>query len=414
MSAGRPVVTRRSALAGGVSGIATLVLPGAATAASDGGPGVATASLLAWAGAVDDPQLGEAADPLATVWEPAVASSLTGWTAVAVGPTQCVGIRDGRLYGWGSNVSGATGQGTTTGDTTLPTEIVVPGVTTWTAVAAGGDNSGGFSTSLAIGDGRLFAFGDHDNAGMCGLGATVSGDVTTPTQVGDATDWTAVSAGLYHVLAIRGGALHAWGYNLEGALGLGSGSPDLLAEPTQVGSATDWTACSAGMFATSAGIRSGTLYSWGFHSNGVTGQGLTAGSVTAPVQVGSATDWTAVAVGSDSAAGIRAGALYAWGANSDGKTGLGSLAGTTSSPQQVGSETGWSRVAVSASVMLAVRAGGLYAAGPTDILGLPTGSGLPQGSTARTSPTRVGTASDWSAVAVSNLDGRVAAAGIRG
>lgn len=413
------VVRRRTVIGAALGtaplGVTTLVLPTAAVAASgDGVADVAAGTLYGWGGGAAQPMLGEATDPSANVWQPAAASSSSGWTAVAVGPDQALGIRDGRLYAWGSNLSGATGLGVTTGITATPTEITVAGVTTWTAVAAGGDNTGGTSTSLAIGDGRLFAFGSND-ALMTGLGAAVTAATTTPTQVGSATDWTAISAGLYHCLGIRGGALFAWGYGLSGALGLGPTTPDPTDVPTQVGTDTDWTACSAGLTATSGGIRGGELYTWGGHTNGVTGQGITTGSVGTPQRVGAAADWTAVSIGTDTAAGIRAGELHSWGNHDLGITGQGLTSGNVSSPQRVGTEAGWSRVEVAPSVLHAIRSGRLYVAGPTAIVGIPTGSGLPEGTADVAVPTQVGGATDWSAIATGNSDslGPVAL-GVRG
>lgn len=412
------VLPRRSLLGATLGaaplGIATLALPVAAAAASvDGVSEVAAGTLYAWGGGAAQPMLGEATDPSANVWEPTVASSTSGWTAVAVGPDQVLGIRAGRLYAWGSNVSGATGLGVTTGATATPTEIVVAGVSTWTAVAAGGDTNGGASTSLAIGDGKLFAFGSNDYA-MTGLGSGVTAATTTPTQVGSATDWTAVSAGQYHCLGIRGGALYGWGFSLSGSLGLGSTANAPTYDPTQVGSATDWTACSAGLSATSGGIRAGELYTWGGHTSGVTGQGVTTGSVGTPQRIGVAGDWTAVSIGTDTAAGIRGGELHSWGTHDYGITGQGLTSGSVSTPQRVGSDTGWSRVEVAPSVLHAIRSGRLYVAGPTAIGIVPTGSGLSEGTPDRSSPTQVGSATDWSAIATGNREGGVVGIAIRG
>lgn len=406
--------TRREVVVAVPLGVSTLALPAAAAAASGDVTAVPGATLYAWAGSIGDPQLGDAADPGETVWEPTLAATPSGWSAVAVGPTQALGIRDGRLYAWGSNLSGATGLGTGSGDTTTPTEVVVAGVTTWTAVAAGGDNSAGFSTSLAIGDGRLFAFGDNANTGMTGLGSAVTADVLVPTQVGTATDWTAVSAGLYHCLGIRGGELHAWGSNLSGSLGLGSATYTVVDVPTRVGAESDWTTVSADISASSAGIRAGELYTWGSNADGITGLGLSSSSTTTPQRVGSASDWTVASVGFSAAAGIRSGQLHSWGSHTNGVTGQGLTSGSATTPQRVGSETGWSRVAVGPSVMLAIRSGILHAAGATAIGGFAAGSGLPQGTADQATPTAVGGASDWSHVAVSGLDGATAAVGIRG
>lgn len=406
-------VPRREAIALGSLGIAVSTLPSAAAASSGGGGGGGSIGLLLGWGSDDDARNGQQLDDATTsTFEPATASPDTGWTTVAAGPTQSLGIRGGRLYAWGSNVSGATGLNTNTGITTTPTEVVVAGVTSWTAVAAGGDNGGtGPSFTLAIGDGKLFSFGDN-SVGQTGLG-TDSGETLVPTQVGTETDWTRIAAGAFHALGIRGGGLHAWGYNFQGITGLGTTTGATLA-PTQVGSDTDWVACTCSAVYASAGIRAGELYSWGSNDGGITGRNTSTGSSSVPVRVGTGTDWSAVEFGQAAAAGLRSGELWTWGRNTGGVTAQGSTSGDTLVPTRVGAATGWTRISVGGSALLAIRSGELYASGTTGTAGAPGATGFAAGTAVVTTPTQVGDATDWTAISASCNDPASIALGIRG
>jgi alpha-tubulin suppressor-like RCC1 family protein len=55
-----------------------------------------------------------------------------------------------------------------------------------------------------------------------GTGDTTTQSISTPTQVGTINDWAAVFAGNNYVAAVRAdGSLYAWGFNSNGALGVG-------------------------------------------------------------------------------------------------------------------------------------------------------------------------------------------------
>lgn len=407
-------IPRRGLLTGAATGIVTVVLPTAAAATSGGGGGGGPVGILLGWGSDDDARNGQQLDDAtSSTFTPTVASADSGWTVVAAGPTQSLGIRGGRLYAWGSNTSGATGLNTNTGITTTPTEVVVSGVTTWTAVAAGGDNGGaGPSFTLAIGDGRLYSFGDN-SLGQTGLGTT-TGETLVPTQVGSDSDWTHIAVGAFHALGIRGGALHSWGLDALGGTGRNISTFTSTTAPAQVGSATDWTACTCAVAYASAGIRAGELYSWGSNAGAVTGLGTTSGGDLVPTRVGDGTDWTAVAFGLQSAAGLRSGQLWTWGRNTSGVTAQGSTSGETLEPTRVGSATGWSRISVGGAALMAIRSGELYASGATGTASAPGATGLAAGTAVVTAPTRVGGESDWSAIALSQNDPAAIGLGIRG
>lgn len=251
-------------------------------------------------------------------------------TAVAAASGSQGGIFGGKLYTWGINGYGVTGLGTTTGNTLVPTQVGTS--TTWTALDMSGD------AALGIDNGKLYAWGTNFN-GQTGLNTTI-GTTTTPTQVGVLTGWTHVMTQNYCSLGINGGKLYAWGDNSNGQTGLGLTTGNTLV-PTQVGVLTTWTHISGSISNQSFGIAGGKLYSFGINSFGATGLNTTTGNTTAPTQVGTLTNWTAVQGAYRHARGIESGKLYTWGSNGDGGTGLGTTSGNNLVPVQVGTITNW-------------------------------------------------------------------------
>ena len=341
---------------------------------------------------------GAAASGLQTT--PAQVGTATNWTQVSAGAAHSLAIRlDGTLWSWGSNNNGLTGLGidfdydTGYGFQTTPAQVGT--ATDWMQVSAG------YRHSLAIkSDGTLWSWG-WNTYGATGLGTAV-GTQLTPAQVGTATTWTAVSAGSTHSLAIRSdGTLWAWGFNGNGRTGLGTTTGDQTT-PAQVGTATNWTAVSAGGAHSHAVRSDGTLWAWGENANGMTGLGTTTGFQTTPTQVGTATNWATVSAAGNSnfhedgySLAIRSdGTLWSWGHNDHGRTGLGTTTGNQLTPAQVGTATNWAAVSAGWIHSLAIKSDGtLWAWGGYSATGLGTDTGI------QTTPAQVGTATDWTQVA---------------
>jgi len=310
------------------------------------------------------------------------------WSIISAGEEHVLAIKNGEVYSWGNNSHGRTGLGTIVMYTLTPHKI--NGLANCSHVAAGYDHS------LVISEGKLFAFGrGHQN--QTGLNTTE--DITRPTQVGTFSDWENVVAGNSFSLGIRSGRLYAWGRNAYGKTGVGAVS-DNTVEPTEIGLGfSDWKHISA-RSDTSLAIRNGLLYSWGWNTNGKTGQGTSLGNTLIPTQVGLGTEyehgWTKVSVGGSHVLGLRDGKLYVWGSNTGGRLGLGTISGTELLPIKNNDFSDWEDIAAGATCSLAIRNGEIFTWGSNN--NGTTGLGVSSGS--QPVPVRVVSQTGWKSVSV--------------
>ena len=315
----------------------------------------------------------------------------TNQTSITAGCCHTLSLKnDGSLWAWGANNNGQLGNGTNVNfNKSLP--VRVGAETNWTAIAAG------YGHTLALkSDGSLWAWG-FNSSGQLGDGTRV--DKTSPVQVGTATDWISVTAGTWHTIALKnGGSLWAWGSNSSGQLGDGT-IGNLKTSPVKIGTDTDWTAIAAAIWHTIALKSDGTLWAWGLNNNGQLGISTSENCSnfpcsTVPVQVGTATDWTAITAGDNLSIALkRDGSLWAWGANSYGQLGDGTT-DSKSIPIQVGTETNWTAIAAGSDHTLALKSdGSLWAWGNNSYGQLGEGTTVD-----KSSPVQIGTDTDWTAI----------------
>lgn len=270
------------------------------------------------------------------------------WVKIAAGGTHGAALKsDGTLWTWGQATNGRLGNNTTTPDVTSPTKIGTD--TDWTAIDLGN------TYSLALkSNGTLWAWGGAAN-GRLGNGTTTP-DVLVPTQIGADTDWRLVCAGGGLSFAIKtNGSLYSWGNNQYGATAQGTTTGNTTT-PTQVGSDTDWEQIAATSHVVA--VKGGQLYGWGLNANGAVGDNSTTDRGSAQLidsntgwKVGEMTNFQAV----QQSAAIRAGKLYTWGGDTTGMLGNGAGTADVLVPTQVGSDSDWQDVAMSQGFTTAIK-----------------------------------------------------------
>jgi len=240
------------------------------------------------------------------------------------------------FWGWGYNHYGQLGQGDSGAETTRSSPVQI------------GDQvdsaSGGSSYTMFVKeDGTLWACGAN-NSGELGLGDRTPR--SSPVQVGSDTNWSQVTTGTNYTHAIKSdGTLWAWGENglWRGQLGLGDHDND-RSSPTQVGDLTNWSKVKNGYRHSMAIKTDGTLWAWGDDGNSQLGLGTNDVSRSSPVQVGTDTDWADIGPGEYHTLALKTnGELWAWGQDGHGQCALDG-GGVKSNPQQVGSDTNWSKI----------------------------------------------------------------------
>lgn len=320
------------------------------------------------------------------------------WKDVATNDSTTLAIKEnGTLWAWGANNFGLLGQ-TNLGDFVSSTPVfIASSTTTWRSIS--GHNHAAFINAA----GELYVTGDGSN-GKLGLGSTTS--VSSLTRVGSTT-WLKVSCGNRHTMAIRSdGTMWGWGTRTDGALGDG-GNSGTVSTPKQIGSATNWADVVCGYDLTMALKTDGTLWFTGYNGDGTAGLGhktnqsafiqsasgvakisvkmesalgiisdgtLWAIGNSADYQAGlgttsdyvwasntsSATNWQSVSVGHNHVVATRTnGTVWVWGNNSDGQLGRGNTT-TISTPVQMGTWTDWTAVAAGDCFTAGIRNGTLW------------------------------------------------------
>lgn len=282
---------------------------------------------------------------------PSLIGTASDWSQFAGGSSHTIALKsNGTLWAWGNNSNGQLGLGDAI---TRTTPSLIDTASDWSQIAADG------SHTLALkNNGTLWAWGDNSN-GQLGLENVGKPERDTPSLVGTSSDWSQITAGGTHSLALKTNRrLWAWGENGIGQLGIG----DTITRttPSLISTASDWSMITAGLAHTLALKTNSTLWAWGANLGGRLGLGDTILRTT-PTQVGNATDWSAVVCGSSYTIALRTNStLWAWGGDPRGdfgQLGLGDSGKnpTVNTPAQVGTSTDWSKIAAGTSRTISLK-----------------------------------------------------------
>lgn len=251
--------------------------------------------------------------------------------SVALGDAHtCVTRTDGALFCWGDNGAGQLGLGATGSPVPMPT--VVTALPDVVAIGAGDVN-----TCAVAKGGALHCWGNN-YSGSLGLGATDGNPHPAPVAVPGMTDSVEVTLAYVHTCA-RKSDLSAlcWGNNGAGQVGNGAtGAP----VPSPFKTSVLATAIAAGNAHTCAVLNTGAISCWGYNAYGQIGTGTTGAPVTTPTPVTGGRAYTKVAAGSGHSCAIATnGDVYCWGENTSGQLGTNG-GGSSSNPVKVVGPTG--------------------------------------------------------------------------
>jgi alpha-tubulin suppressor-like RCC1 family protein len=319
------------------------------------------------------------------------------WTAIAGGPGQC-GLRDdSALLCWGN--PGFVGNGFGNTDPVwAPTRL---GTDAWSTVTG----SRSFSHTAAmcgIRAGKPYCWGDN-SFGQLGIGNTSSPQLSpVAVNVSPGSQWSAIAIANHTCAIANDATLWCWGANDSGQLGTGATSAPTTAPSAPLGGA--WLQVAVADYGFQAGVRCGiktdhTLWCWGRDRSPELTQHLV------PTQVGTENTWASISVagtgnnlhltGSVTCAVKLNGTLWCWGL----WLGDGTM-NPSPTPVQVGTATDWKMVAAGGEVCAIKTGGTLWCWANTSLLG----DGKPAAydtllfATPTTTPTQIGSDSDWSTV----------------
>jgi alpha-tubulin suppressor-like RCC1 family protein len=304
------------------------------------------------------------------------------WQAVSVGQFHSAALAtDGVIWSWGANGNGQVGIGYPSSYIDTPVPIITE--TGWNRISCGGVHILALKT-----DNTLWAWGGN-STGQLGMGDTIY-ENWEPFVISTNTDWSCVSAGAFYSTAIKTNfTIWSWGYNNYGQLGLNDTL--LRTSPNQIGTQSDWVLVSAGYYHTLARKTNNTIWSWGYNEFYHLGLGDSENRNT-PSQIGTQSDWSVISAGSDHSVVIKNnGAIYSWGYNWGCQLGLGDRYIDRSTPTQIGTDSDWLFVVAGALSTIALKTNdSLWSWGANDSSSLGLGD-----SELRKTPSLIGVRTDW-------------------
>jgi alpha-tubulin suppressor-like RCC1 family protein len=181
----------------------------------------------------------------------------------------------------------------------------------------------------------------------------------------DAIGWTfgatfdgRLSAALHTMFLKTDGTVWTWGYNSNGQLG--NGTTANSANPVQAGALSGVKYVAAGGFHSVVMKTDGTVWTWGYNSNGQLGNGIIGTDSYTPAPVSTLSGvMTDIAAGDEFTVVVKSdGTVWAWGDNSVGQLGNGTTVANSIIPVQVSTLTGVTTVIAGSQYAAALKSDG--------------------------------------------------------
>jgi alpha-tubulin suppressor-like RCC1 family protein len=218
-----------------------------------------------------------------------------------------------QLWVWGSNENAKLGDNTTTNRNVPVTTF--SGGTNWKQIFMGQNHTGAIKT-----DGSLWMWG-NGTEGQLGNFATTNRSTPVTTFAGG-NNWKSVACGSNHTAAIKtDGSLWVWGFESNGSLGTNGGGNRNTPVTTFAGG-NNWKSVFSAALRTAAIKTDGSLWTWGNGGNGQLGiNDPTDRAIPVTTFIGG-NNWKQVSGGSSHTAAIKTdGSLWVWGSGGDGRLG---------------------------------------------------------------------------------------------
>ena len=196
---------------------------------------------------------------------------------------------DGNVYTWGYNTNGQLGNGTSDSTSYASNPARLPNQ----SFQASQISAGSWHALAIDTDGNTWAWG-YNGYGQLGDGSTSDKykpqTVQNPTNTSQSLKAAQISVGVNHSLVVdRDGSLWAWGWNSNGQLGIGNTvnqtKPATIKDPANKAQTFKAVRSSAGQLHSLAIRQDGNLWAWGDNQYGQLGNNQTAAKSTTPMPV---------------------------------------------------------------------------------------------------------------------------------
>jgi alpha-tubulin suppressor-like RCC1 family protein len=242
-------------------------------------------------------------------------------------------LSTGKVVAWGHGFEGELGDGGSS-DRFSPVPVGLPASLRLAAVCAGDD----FSLALST-EGRVYAWGDNHH-GQSGDGTHLRQHPDpVPVKLASRTQVTAIACGDSHALALTSaGRVLAWGEGRYGALGAGQPGDSPVPVPVRLPASVRIRALFAGRSTSMALSTTGQVWTWGDNRKGQLGNGSTFDQSRRPVRVRLPAGTTVRQISGTSQTDLvltSRGTILTWGANDEGQLSIGRVSDNSRVPVAV-------------------------------------------------------------------------------